>query len=240
MGYDNIHLLMVDNQAYVTDAFEAYLTTLNERFRVSKATSLPQALAVVEAAEDLAVVLLDLQVPGGGVAGIHRLLAVRPDLRIAAISGDASVAAARAALQAGAAGFIAKTMSGPAVVAAIRLVHSGERYFPIDALHEPAAASATGPAFTPREREVLNALVGGKANKEIAAELRVGPGAVALHLTNIYRKLDVKTRGQAVRQALALGLRATSGPPNPRRFSRVDLGLLLGQISVSLQPALLV
>jgi two-component system, NarL family, nitrate/nitrite response regulator NarL len=237
MGYDNVHLLMVDNQAYVTDAFEAYLTTLNERFRVSTATSMPQALAVVEAAEDLAVVLLDLQMPGvGGTTGIHRLLAIRPDMRIAVISGDASVAAARAALQAGAAGFIPKTMSGPAVVAAIRLVHSGERYFPIDALHEPAAASA----FTPREREVLNALVGGKANKEIAAELRVGPGAVALHLTNIYRKLDVRTRGQAVRQALALGLHATSGRLNPRKLSRVDLGLLLGQISVSLQPALLV
>jgi DNA-binding CsgD family transcriptional regulator len=62
--------------------------------------------------------------------------------------------------------------------------------------------------LTPRENEVLAALVAGRSNKEIAVGLGVGPGAVALHLTNIYRKLDVPHRGQAIRRAFELGLHA--------------------------------
>ena len=198
------HLLIIDDHTFIADLFAAYVKSRGKAIRVSKATSVPQALAIAEATEDLDIVLLDLDLPGmDGLTGLPALRERRPDLPIAILSGDLSAATVHAAFKAGAHGFVTKTMSGDEVIAAIRLMLSGERYVPAALAGEMAKEA---PGLTPREYEVLAGLVHGRSNKEIARVLGVSGATVALHLTNIYRKLDVTSRSQAIRRAFETGL----------------------------------
>lgn len=206
VALSDIHVLVADGHAFVADTFAAYLTT-RAGARVSKAASVAQALALVEAAEDISLALLDLHMPDmDGVMGFRCLRDRRPDLPVAILSGDASAEIARRVLDAGANGFILKSMGGPAILAAIRLILAGERYVPANLL-QAEKARAAAPAFTQREHEVLGGLVDGRSNKEIASTMQISAATVALHLTNVYRKLNVASRGQAVRRAFELGLR---------------------------------
>ena len=158
--------------------------------------------------------LLDLRMPGmNGLAGFRAMQKELPNTPIVIFSGDTNPDLIKASLQAGASGFIPKTMRAPAMINALRLVLSGERYVPDLAMltgdGKPGGANLdTGGAFsqlTPREREVLGLLVKGNSNKQIARQLKIEEITVALHLRSIYRKLNVASRTQAVRLALQLG-----------------------------------
>lgn len=169
-----------------------------------------QALAIAEAAADLSLAVVDLRMPGmDGLAGLRHLRQRRPELKIAIMSGDASVETARSAMEAGANGFIPKTMTGEAIFHALRLVLAGERYIPaaFAEMDRPAGDNAAGTvALTPQERGVMHELATGKSNKEIARTLGVEVSTVTFHLTNLYHKLGVAGRMQAVRRAFELGL----------------------------------
>lgn len=207
MPHPSLHILLVDDHAFIMDSFEAYLASVGEGIRVSKALSMAQALAIAEVAEDLDLALVDLHMPEmDGMTGLRHLRERRPDLPVAILSGDPSPGVARAALQAGANGFIPKTLGGSAVLAAMRLMLTGAHYLPAEIARQAAHDEVAAIGLSGREREVLDALVHGRSNKEIATIMRVTAATVALHLTNIYRKLSVTSRGQAVRRALELGL----------------------------------
>lgn len=215
MPYESIHLLIVHDHALVADSFEAYLTSRGEPIRVSKATSMPQALAIAEVEEDLSLALLDLHMPGmNGLTGLGHLRERRPNLPVAILSGDASPSVARMALQAGASGFIPKSLGGPAVLAAIQLILAGARYLPADLAQEARTDHVAATGLSQREREVLHALIDGRSNKQIASAMQITSATVALHLTNVYRKLNVTTRGQAVRRAFELGYKPNAGAPD--------------------------
>lgn len=202
-----IHILIIDDHAVVAETIAAYLSTV-AGMRVSVASSVPQALAITEVAEDLRLVLIDLHMPEmSGFQGLRRIRDLRPDLSVAILSGDESPAAVRAALNSGASGYIPKTMSAPAVLAAVQMILAGTRYAP-DPRLEATGNPADTLAFSKREREVLDSVVAGRSNKEVAMTLGIVPGTVALHLTNIYRKLGAKSRSQAIRRAFDLGIYA--------------------------------
>ena len=121
-----------------------------------------------------------------------------PRTRVLLISGAGwiSPSAARAA---GASGFISKNSSAGAVAAAVRAVGSGRTVFAPGP--ERPAAPLSG-----REREVLTLIASGATNREIAGELHLSPHTVKEHTSALYRKLDVRNRAEAVRQAERLGL----------------------------------
>lgn len=117
-------------------------------------------------------------------------------------SGDEDV---HQALQAGAKGYLFKDAPWPEIAETIVVVHRG-----LKRVSGPAAAALAervgAPALTDRERQVLDAMVRGQSNKEIAAELDISEATVKAHVTSILSKLDVTDRTQAVTTAIRRGI----------------------------------
>jgi len=207
-----MRILLADDHDLVRDTIEEFLKRLAEDLQVHHAATLPQTLDVVRKAGDLDLILLDLRMPGmNGLAGLKAVQAESGSVPIVILSGETNPETIRNALQAGAAGFVPKTMRGTTMLSALRLVLAGERYVPDILLSEPAAPTDAGAgdkglaSLTRRERDVMRLLVEGLPNKEIGRRLKIEVVTVALHLRSIYRKLGVSSRTQAVRMALEQG-----------------------------------
>jgi two-component system, NarL family, nitrate/nitrite response regulator NarL len=205
-----IELLVADDHDLIRDMFVQLVGELSPDIRVHHAGTLPQALEVARASKSLTLTLLDLRMPGmNGLAGLRIMHETRPDVPVIVMSGEADSETARMALQAGAAGFIPKTMRAAAMLNALRLVLSGGRYIPEQVIQEitnPSKDQAPGfGSLVPRELDVLRHLVKGLSNKEIGRELELSEVTVGLRLRSVYRKLGVRNRGQAIRLVLRQG-----------------------------------
>jgi DNA-binding NarL/FixJ family response regulator len=205
-----MRILLADDHDLLRDSLELLLQRLDPAVEVVHAASLPEALTKATASPAIDLVMLDVNMPGmNRLAGVEAMGRVLPNVPIVVISGQFSNELATDALNAGAAGFIPKTMAGKSMVSALQLVLSGERYIPRLVLETGADAGAgdsTTQSLSRREREVLRLLAGGLSNKEIARRLAVETVTVAVHLSSIYRKLGAANRTQAVRIALEHGI----------------------------------
>src|SRR4030095_10401093 len=170
-----MRILLADDHDLIRDTIEEFLKRLDQDLHVLHAATLPQALDLIRKADALDLVLLDLKMPGmNGLAGMKSVQAARAGVPIVILSGETNPDIIRNALQAGAAGFLPKTMRGTAMLSALRLILAGERYVP-DILvgGQPAPSeevAGSGPAatsLTPREREVMGLLVQRLSNKEM-------------------------------------------------------------------------
>jgi two-component system NarL family response regulator len=152
------------------------------------------------------VVLMDLRMPEmNGVDAISAIQRESPDSRIIVLTtydGDEDI---YRALQAGARGYILKDMVGDELLDAIRAVHAGQRRIPASVAARLAERMPRS-ELTPRELEVLQLIVKGKSNKEIAAELFVTEGTVKVHVNNLLSKLGVSDRTQAATAAIQRGI----------------------------------
>jgi Response regulator containing a CheY-like receiver domain and an HTH DNA-binding domain len=207
-----MHILLADDHDLIRDTIEEFLKRLDKDLHVLHAANLSQALDHLRKADALDLVLLDLRMPGmNGLAGLKSVQAARTGVPIVILSGETNPDTIRNALQAGAAGFLPKTMRGTAMLNALRLILAGERYIPDimvagQTAPEESAGSGPGPgSLTQREREVIGLLVQGLPNKEIGHRLGIEVVTVALHLRSVYRKLGVTSRTQAVRMAMEQG-----------------------------------
>jgi two-component system, NarL family, response regulator len=149
---------------------------------------------------------MDLQMPDGdGVEAIRTLRAEFPAIRILVLTtydGDEDI---YRGLQAGAQGYLLKDVPYEELIAAIRLVHAGQKYLP-PPLMAKVSERMGGAVLTEREREVVQLLVAGHSNAEIGAALHIAEGTAKFHVTNILAKLGVQDRTQAVVVALKRGL----------------------------------
>jgi len=205
-----LHVIVADDHALIRELLERQLKELDADVRVYHAGTLQQVLELMVTAEQLDLILLDLRMPGmNGFAGLQAVRQKRPDVPVAILSGQIEPQTIREALQAGAAGYLPKTMRAAGMLNALRLILDGERYVPESALSTGAAlvgGEAAGVAeFSKRERDVIKLLMLGHTNKEIARDLQIEEVTVALHLRSIYRKLAVRNRTQAVRLLLERG-----------------------------------
>jgi len=151
------------------------------------------------------IVILDLRMPG--VNGIETLRLLREEFknsRILVFSNYATGEEIFRAMKAGAAGFVLKEMPLDRLLEAIRVVHRGEQYMPSEIAMRVGERMLV--QFTPREIEVLQSLGGGLSNKEIGAKLGVVEGTVKIHITNIFGKLGVSDRTQALIEAVRRGI----------------------------------
>lgn len=152
------------------------------------------------------VVLMDLQMPDiGGIAATAALCAYDPAARVLIFSTFARNDEIQAALDAGALGYLQKSASREELLAALRSVAQGRLSLPLEIARQ-LNASRLGPAITPREREILVLIAGGKANKEIAAALAISEDTVKRHVSHILEKLDVNDRAQATAEAIRRGI----------------------------------
>jgi DNA-binding NarL/FixJ family response regulator len=152
------------------------------------------------------VVLMDLQLPGiGGIAATRAIREHDPSARVLIFSTFARDDEIQAALDAGALGYLQKSASRDELLAALQCVAQGKRYLQPE-LARRLNTLRLGPAITPREREILALIAGGRANKEIAAALAVSEDTVKRHVSHILEKLDVNDRAQATAEAIRRGI----------------------------------
>jgi two-component system, NarL family, response regulator len=150
------------------------------------------------------VTLLDLRMPV--IGGVEAAVLIRnefPDARLIALTtygGDEDI---RRALNAGVRAYLTKDVLHDELLKAIRAVHAGERYLPSAIA---AALSSQLPDLTAREIQVLNLIVQGLANKQIAFNLSIAEHTVKNHVKNILSKLGVQDRTQAATAAIQRGI----------------------------------
>jgi len=152
------------------------------------------------------VTLIDLRLPKmRGVEVIERARSKAPQARFIVLTtydGDEDI---YRALKAGARAYLLKGMTGEELVHTIRSVHSGKSYIP-PAIAERLAERIGTQELTPRESDVLEHIVQGKSNKEIAADLDVSEATVKTHVNSLLGKLAVTDRTQAATAAIRRGL----------------------------------
>jgi DNA-binding NarL/FixJ family response regulator len=162
------------------------------------------------------VAVMDLGMPGlGGLTCLDRLRADALPVRVLVLSGLPDAGTVRAAFERGAAGYALKTDPPRQILAAIRQIHGGQMVFPAAfrtlLLGEPSTDAGTV-SLTERERAVLAALAEGRSNGRIADQLGVSVNTVKFHLQNLFIKLGVRNRTEAVAWYLRSGT-----PPLPDR-----------------------
>jgi len=208
-----LKLLLADDHALMFEAIALALESEDDLEIVGCAETGSQVLPLVQQTQpDL--VLLDLRMPGmDGLTCIKLIRERFPDVSTAVLSGIDNDETIEAALRAGANAFISKSVDPAALADALRraaqepVSHAiGRAERGIDSLIE-----ATG--LTEREIAVLQALAHGQSNKEIARSLWLAEQTVKFHLTNIYRKLDVRGRTEAVHWAYHHGLPEAQAEP---------------------------
>jgi len=165
------------------------------------------------------VVLLDLTMPGApGTAILERLVRLDPRPRVLVLTGHDDPAYVRAALQAGASGYIVKTATSVELLTAIRAVYHGRTFVDLTRpgeearRHEVRHVARDSPAagrprpLSRREAEVLRLLAQGHTNQEAADHLAVSVKTIETHRKRLSDKLGLKSRAQLFRFAVEAGL----------------------------------
>lgn len=152
------------------------------------------------------VLLLDLNMPGPPpLETLSELNKRCPGLKVLVLSAHDDYVSVRALLRAGVNGYVLKNEALDILLQAIRTVALGGTWFSQIVVQKLARTARITPEFTKRERDVLHCLARGASNDMIAAELDVTERTIRFHLKNIYRKLDVETRGEAIVWAVRAG-----------------------------------
>jgi two-component system response regulator DesR len=189
-----LRVLVVDDHDVVQWGFRLLLERQSWVERCLAASSGAEAVQVCRKVKpEIALVDMLLGTESGAEVceEIHQ---VSPDTRVLLISG-AGIISPNVARAAGAAGFISKDWSAVDVVRAVRRVSQG---------HEVFAEAPLDSPLSEREQEVLSLIATGSTNKEIAGHLHLSPHTVKEHTSAIYRKLGVRNRAEATRQAQRL------------------------------------
>ncbi|MGW0535661.1 response regulator [Streptomyces sp. NPDC003032] len=220
---DTITVLLVDDHPMFLEGLRGVFLPQDGFRVVGVAGGADEAVALsVSAAPQ--VVVLDLGLPdGSGIEVTRRLLVDRPDVKVLVLSMSDDDDNVLAAMRAGAHGYLVKGADREEILTAMRTVARGGAVFgPRVALrlrtYFDSLAAAPGrsafPELTPRELEILDLLAGGLNYRQIARRLTISDKTVRNHVANIFAKLQVNDRAQAIVRARNAGLGADA-PPSP-------------------------
>jgi len=201
-----IRILIVDDHAVVRSGLSKFLMVNRDLQLVGEASDGSEAVQMV-ALHKPDVVLMDLMMPGvDGVTATREIRQKYPSTQVIALTSFSEQAMVQGALQAGAVGYLQKNVSAAELAGAIRSAHCGRITLSSEAA-QVLAQSVTQPPIpvndlTHRERDVLKLMVEGLNNNEIAERLVVSLGTVKFHISNIFQKLGVDSRVEAVKLAI--------------------------------------
>jgi len=211
-----VQVVLADDHNLVREALKPLIKRVDDEVEVIDAENFQEALQKAADAKDLKLIILDLKMPGmNGFSGLEQIRARFSQIPVVILSGSINRGDVMGAMKHGAAGYIPKTVGGAALVNALRLVLSGENYYPSFVFSKDEGAgseksvssdSVANPfdALNSREEEVLALVIDGMSNKEIARELDIQEITVKKRLSSIFRKLNVSNRTQATKFALQL------------------------------------
>jgi DNA-binding NarL/FixJ family response regulator len=209
-----IRVVLADDHAVVRKGIREFLEEAGDIQVVAEAGDGAQAVALVaEHQPDVAV--LDVQMPElTGIEATRRIKAQHPDVAVLILTAYDDDPYVFALLQAGASGYILKTADSGDLVQAVRAVYRGESALDPRVAQKvvqqlttgrPLGAHAAVEGLTEREIEVLRLVARGLTNKAVGQELGISDRTVQGHLANIYGKLGVSSRTEAVTEALRQG-----------------------------------
>jgi DNA-binding NarL/FixJ family response regulator/class 3 adenylate cyclase len=217
---DTIRILIADDHALFREGLRALFAALPDIEVVGEAADGAGAITQVDALKP-DVVLMDINMPGvNGIEATRRILSAHPNLGIIMVTMLEDDASVFAAMKAGARGYVLKGANHEEILQAIHAVSGGQAVFGpaiaarimsffqnLNSAHKAAAQTDVFPELTSREREVLQLMTQGASNKDIAEKLVISGKTVSNHISNIFSKLQVADRAQAVLRARDAGLK---------------------------------
>lgn len=210
--HDSLRLLIVDDHPLFRKGVRALIGVQSDMEVIAEADDVTSAidLALTEQPE---VVLMDLQLPGGsGIQATRAIVEASPAMRVLIVTMFEDDDSVFAALRAGARGYVLKGTDEDDLLRAIRAVARGEAIFSptiasrVLTYFARPAPTPLFPMLTEREREILTLIAQGKNNQTIARELFLSPKTVANHVSNIFAKLQVADRSEAIIRARDAGM----------------------------------
>ena len=205
MTRETIRVLVVEDHHVVRQGLVSLLNVVEGMEVVGEAADGVEAIAQYRKHQP-DITLIDLRLPRmSGVDAIQRIRMESPNARFIVLTtydGDEDI---YRALKAGAKAYLLKGMTTDELIAAIRVVHAGKSHIP-QAIAEKLAERRGVEELTPREMDVLEQIVSGKSNKEIADELGVSEATVKTHINSLLGKLGVTDRTQAATAAIRRGI----------------------------------
>jgi DNA-binding NarL/FixJ family response regulator len=208
-------LLIADDHAAFRSGLRALLETAVDLAVVGEADT---GEAAVAAARGLHpdVVLMDINMPGiDGVEATRRIVDAAPHVAVLVLTMHEDDETVFAAVRAGARGYLLKGAQRAELLRAVRAVASGEAIFgpavarrlmAFFARPAPRPDPSAFPGLTDREREILDLVARGRSNADITAELVLSPKTVRNHVSNIFSKLQVRDRSEAIVRAREAGM----------------------------------
>ena len=222
-------IILADDHTLFREAMVHYLQREEPDTEVKTADDFHGVMDLMFCGDPVDAILLDYRMPGmKGLNGVRVLHEKYPDIPVVLLSGFAEHSDVEKAREMGASGYFPKTLSGKTIFQGLKKIIGGDEYFPID--HNtgtlmpsfisddqdrplgfssgPQESFLTDdfPRLTPRERQVLEFLVRGASNKEIAQILGLQVVTIKLYVRGICRKLGAKNRTQAALKAQKLRL----------------------------------
>ena len=202
---DPVKVLIADDHRLMLDGIRRALEDDGGFEIVAETMNGTQVLPLVSRTKP-ELVLLDVRMPNmDGLACLDEIRRRHPDIKVVMLSASTSQDLVETALRRGASAYIVKSIDPTDLPATLRQAIDGNVFSTYGVGEGSDSSSAKAAGLTDREISILKALARGSSNEEIAKEFWVAQQTVKFHLTNIYRKLHVKNRTEAIRHAYKLG-----------------------------------
>jgi two-component system, NarL family, response regulator LiaR len=201
-----IKLLIVDDHAVVRSGLSKFLKVNKDFQLVGEASDGEEAVRMASLYKP-DVILMDLMMPGmDGIAATREIHQKQAHVKIIALTSFSEQNLVHGALQAGAVGYLQKNVTAVELANAIRSACAGRMTLSAEAAQALAQSAGQpqipGNQLTDRERDVLKCMVSGSNNQEIADKLSISLGTVKFHVSNVFQKLGVDSRVEAVKAAI--------------------------------------
>lgn len=211
---ERLRVLIADDHPLFRHGIRSLLNATTDFEVIGEATTGDEAIRFATAQQP-DVIVMDIQMPGlNGIEATRRIVRASPQIRILIVTMFEDDASVFTAMRAGARGYVLKDAEKDDLLSALRAVGRGEAIFSpaiasrmIDyfAALRPSTPPNAFPELTDREREILELIAEGKSNPEIAAQLVLTPGTVRNYVSNVFSKLQVADRTEAIIKARDAG-----------------------------------
>jgi DNA-binding NarL/FixJ family response regulator len=213
---ESVRILVADDHPLFRDGMRSLLGSLSSCEVIGEAANGAEAVSLAQTLQP-DIVLMDLQMPGiNGIEATRRIVQTSPHIGVIVVTMFEDDDSIFAALRAGARGYVLKGADQAEIVRVLEAVARGEALFGPSiaarvmnyfAAPRPQAQAEVFPELTEREREVLQLIARGHSNGDIAEQLVISLKTVRNHVSNIFSKLQVADRAEAIVRAREAGMR---------------------------------
>ncbi len=212
--------LIADDHPLFRSAMRSALVTRFPDAAIEEVGDISALQQAITEHSDIDLLLLDLHMPGAqGFSALIHIQAQHPEIPLMVVSASETEEVMCRAIDYGASGFLPKSSSVEQISRAVQQVLDGQRWLPENVKYQPTSGSSEKTiaevvaSLTPQQFRVANYLVQGLLNKQIAWELHVTEATIKAHITEIFRKLGVHSRTQAVLMLSQLEINTPSLDP---------------------------